>query len=98
LIGLIRWPHEQGTMRPDVSWMTRADDRILEFYNETSISAPPTVVAYNIDMSETHIKRRISTLRDHGLLTKVNQEKGYYRIAQLGEQYLSGEAERAELE
>lgn len=85
-------------MRPDVSWMTRADDRILEFYDETSISAPPAVVAYNIDMSETHIKRRILTLRDHGLLTKVSQEKGYYQITQLGKQYLSGRVTAEELE
>lgn len=85
-------------MRPPVSWITQSDDRILEFYHETGISAPPSVVAFNLDLSDTHAKRRISKLSRAGLLKKVSEKKGYYRIRQLGQKYIDGEVSGDKLE
>lgn len=78
--------------------MTQADDRILEFYDETGIGAPPAVVAWNIEMSDTHVKRRISKLVDESLLVRVDDDRGYYEITKRGRSYLSGEIESTELE
>lgn len=85
-------------MRPRVSWMTHADDRILEFFKEHRIALPPTAVAYNIDFSEAYIKARMGKLQDNDLLVKVDETKGYYEITNLGIAYLAGDIDVEELE
>jgi predicted transcriptional regulator len=85
-------------MRPRVSWMTRADDTILEFFEETGIEAPPAVVEHNIDFSITHVRRRMRELESEGLLEKVDEEKGYYAITVRGRAYLAGDLDADELE
>ncbi|WP_231186356.1 MarR family transcriptional regulator [Haladaptatus sp. DYF46] len=78
--------------------MTNADDTILEFFEEHAIALPPAAVAYNIDFSYSHVRNRMRTLADHGLLLKVDEEKGYYGITDQGIAYLAGELEAKELE
>ncbi len=85
-------------MRPRVSWMTNADDTILEFFEEHSIALPPAAVAYNIDFSYSHVRNRMRTLANHDLLQKVDEEKGYYEITDQGIAYLAGKLEAKELE
>lgn len=85
-------------MRADASWMTAADDRILEFYDETAIAAPPAVVSFNLNISTTHAKRRISELREYGLIERVDDDRGYYQITDLGQRYLDGSATKEDIE
>ena len=86
-------------MRPLVSWMTKSDPAILEFFEEQDISMPPAVVSFNIQgVSHPTVKRRMPVLADHGLLEKVEEKRGYYRITDRGRAYLAGELEADDLE
>lgn len=86
-------------MRPLVSWMTKSDPALLEFFEETGIAMPPAVVSYSIDgVSHPAVKRRLPVLEDHGLLRKVDDDRGYYRITDRGRAYLEGELESEDLE
>ena len=85
-------------MRPRVSWMTNADDTILDFFEDHAIALPPAAVAYNIDFSYSHVRNRMRTLAAHDLLQKVDEEKGYYEITDRGIAYLAGELDARELE
>lgn len=83
-------------MRPRVEWMTRADDYILEFFEESGIVATPHVVSANIDYSRQYVNRRIRELTGHGLLE--NTGGGLYRITDHGRDYLAGDVDADELE
>ena len=72
------------------------DERILEALDSSGMILSPAVIAINIDKSRGEVNRRLSTLVEYGLVTRV--KRGYYEIAELGEQYLAGEVERSELE
>ena len=85
-------------MRPRVSWMTRADDAILELLSEAGIAANPSTIAFNIDYDRRYVARRCRTLSEQGLVDRVHEGKAMYRIAELGEQYLTGDLSREELE
>ena len=82
-------------MRPRVDWMTRADDYILEFFEDTAIVATPHVVAANIDYSRQYVNRRVRRLTEHELLEKVDD--GLYRITDRGEDYLAGDLDADDL-
>jgi predicted transcriptional regulator len=49
----------------------------------------PSVIAINIDKSRDEVNRRLSTLVDHELVTRV--QRGYYEITERGQQYLQGD-------
>ena len=86
-------------MRPLVSWMTKSDPAILEFFAETGVAMPPAVVSYNIDgVSHPTVKRRLPVLVENELLEKVDDKRGYYRITDLGREYLAGDLEAEDLE
>jgi len=82
-------------MRPRVEWMTRADDYILEFLDETDIVATPQVIAANIDYSRQYVNQRIRLLADNNLVQ--NTGDGLYRITDHGRSYLEGELDADEL-
>ena len=82
-------------MRPRVEWMTRADDYILEFLDETDIVATPQVIAANIDYSRQYVNQRIRLLADNDLVQ--NTGDGLYRITERGRAYLDGELDADEL-
>jgi DNA-binding IclR family transcriptional regulator len=77
--------------------MGKYDEPILEFFEETGIAAPPSVVTHNLDRMEiaspahTTVKRRMITLREHGLLRVDEEDAGYYELTETGSQYLAGE-------
>ncbi|AFO57922.1 MULTISPECIES: helix-turn-helix transcriptional regulator [unclassified Natrinema] len=86
-------------MRPLVSWMTKSDPAILEVFEEAGIAIPPAVAEYNlVGVSKSTVKRRLPVLVDHGLLKKVDEDRGYYRITERGRQYLEGELDAEDLE
>jgi DNA-binding transcriptional ArsR family regulator len=83
------------------SWMTRADDSILEFLlnrGNEPLNATPSTVEANIDYGLSHIRRRLPTLEEAGLVEYVDQDRGIYCISSTGEAYLRGELDRAQLE
>lgn len=89
-----------GEMRPLVSWMTKVDDAILEWLEETDIAAPPKVIHANLQtpVSYSQVKRRVRTLNDNGLIYKDEERGEYYAISPLGRWYLQGEIKGSELE
>ncbi|WP_459987489.1 ArsR family transcriptional regulator, partial [Natrinema sp. JCM 9743] len=76
-------------MRPLVSWMTKSDPAILEVFEEAGIAIPPAVAEYNLmGVSKSTISRRLPVLVDHGLLERVDEDRGYYQITDRGRAYL----------
>ncbi len=74
--------------------MTKSDPAILEVFEEAGIAIPPAVAEYNLmGVSKSTISRRLPVLVDHGLLERVDEDRGYYRITDRGRAYLSGELE-----
>lgn len=87
--------------RPRVSWMTAADDHILEFLlNEGNkpIVATPAMVEMNIDYQIAHIRSRLRELHGADLVEYYDKDRGAYQITQRGRSYLSGELDAEDLE
>jgi len=70
------------------------DDRILECLSSSGLILSPSVLAINIDKSRDEVNRRLTTLTDKGYVVRV--KRGYYQIADSGEQYLRGNLTGAE--
>jgi len=84
-------------VREPAPWMQLPiDERILEALDSSGMILSPAVIAINIDKSRGEVNRRLSTLVEYGLVTRV--KRGYYEIAEPGKQYLAGEIEGSELE
>lgn len=86
--------------RPRVTWMTNADDHILEFLlNEGNkeLVATPAVIAENIDFNRGYVSQRIAVLLNECLVEYYNEERGMYKIAAKGRAYLAGEIEASDL-
>lgn len=80
---------EPSALRHPGEWMVPMDDEILELFHSAHLVLTPAIIAYNIDRSREEVNRRLTELRSHGLVERV--ERGKYRITQLGEDYLQGE-------
>lgn len=65
------------------------DDRILESLDTSDMILSPSVIAINIDKSRDEVNRRLSTLVEYELVTRV--QRGYYQITDRGQQYLKGD-------
>ena len=65
------------------------DDRILESLDTSDMILSPSVIAINIDKSRDEVNRRLSTLVEYELVTRV--QRGYYQITDRGRQYLKGD-------
>jgi len=83
-------------MRPRVSWMTSADNQILEFLDEKDIVATPKVIAANIDYTAQYVNERLPILAENNLVE--NTGTALYRITDRGRQYLTGELDKDDLE
>lgn len=71
------------------------DERILEALESSGLILSPAVIAINIDKSRSEVNRRLSTLVEYGLVTRV--QRGYYEITETGQQYLAGELDASTL-
>ena len=80
---------EPADLRHPGEWMVPMDDEILELFHSAHLVLTPAIIAYNIDRSREEVNRRLTELRSHGLVERV--ERGKYRITQLGVAYLRGE-------
>ncbi len=81
---------DPGRLRKDRQrdWMTPLDDAILDLCAETGLVLTPAVIAVNLDYSREEVNRRLTTLKSRGFIERV--ERGKYRIAGRGEQYVRG--------
>jgi len=87
-------------MLPQISWMVAADSLILWFLSTGSrwrIVVNPSTLAINCGLSQTHANRRIKLLEDAGMIEQVD-DRGYYRIDDLGERFILGDCTKEELE
>lgn len=83
-------------VREPAPWMQLPiDERILEAFESSGMILSPAVIAINIDKSRDEVNRRLSTLVEYGLVTRV--KRGYYEITTEGRQYLSGELDASDL-
>lgn len=71
------------------------DERILEALDSSGLILSPAVISINIDKSRSAVNRRLSTLVEYGLVTRV--QRGYYEITETGQQYLAGELDASTL-
>jgi len=77
-------------MRLDADWMSRADDRILEYLSQYGPDTPKTMAdSGNVRFSRQYINQRCKKLVAYGLLLHLGN--GVYDITQEGEQYLAGD-------
>lgn len=84
-------------MRFDADWMSRADDRILEYLSEDGPEAPKAMVdSGRVRFSRQYVNARCKKLVAYGLL--IHLGNGVYDITREGEQYLQGELDAAELD
>jgi len=84
-------------MRQPASWMQLPiDDRILESLDSSGMILSPSVIAINIDKSRDEVNRRLSTLVEHELVTRVR--RGYYEITDHGQQYLNGDLDLTDVD
>ncbi|WP_345780647.1 helix-turn-helix domain-containing protein [Haloplanus pelagicus] len=83
-------------MRQPAPWMQLPlDERILEALDSSGLILSPAVISINIDKSRSEVNRRLSTLVEYGLVTRV--QRGYYEITETGQQYLAGELDASTL-
>lgn len=83
-------------MRLDADWMSRADDRILEYLSEWGPDTPKEMAEDGrVRFSRQHINARCKKLVSYQLL--VHLGNGVYDITKKGERYLSGEIDVREL-
>lgn len=86
---------DPARMRGVADWMVPMDDRILSLFHAADLVLTPAIVAYNLGHSRESVNRRLTELEAAGLVERV--ERGKYRIAPAGEQYLDGEVHASRL-
>lgn len=76
-------------MRKPADWMSRLDDRILEYTLETGWGSAAQLIDHDdIDVSQSYASRRFSLLGDHDLLEHM--QNGVYHMTPKGKYYLAG--------
>lgn len=89
-------------MRKPAEWMTKADERILEFLKERGNHQPSHMAhlmpeeGVDLDFHSNYLGRRCRTLASAGLL--VNIGNGVYTITEKGEAFLEGELDAGTLD
>ena len=79
-------------LRMPPEWVSQADERILEYFDEESVASAEMMAKDNrVSLNQNYITQRLSLLYDGGLLEKTG--RGTYRITPKGRSYLSGDAD-----
>ena len=74
----------------EVDWMQPADNYILEWLSRAGKQTPHTI-GLNIAYSYETASHRCPVLAEHGLLDRVEGERGVYELSERGQRYLDGE-------
>ncbi len=75
--------------------MKPSDDPILEFIEHVG-EVTPSVIARNVDLHRKYVSRRLRELVEYSVVETSGD--GFYRVTELGEQYLAGDLDASELE
>ena len=91
-------------MRRRIPGMDQLDELILEFFEAMGspggepVALPPTPVWLNLaevreatDKRQNTVSRHMGDLASAGLLEKVDDDRGYYAITDLGGRYVNNE-------
>ena len=78
--------------------MNIAADPILEFLDEHDIAVPKGVLDNELDVSPSSIARGLEDLEKCGLIERDDNYSSYYRITDLGRDYLDGRVDAAQLD
>jgi len=78
--------------------MNVAADPILEFLDDHEIAVPKGVFDNELSVSAFSIARALDDLEDYGLIERDDNFSSYYRITDLGRDYLSGKIDADDLE
>ncbi len=87
-----------GRRRKRGAWMNVAADPILEFLDDHEIAVPKGVFDNELSVSASSIARALDDLEDYGLIERDDNFSSYYRITDLGRDYLSGKIDADDLE
>jgi predicted transcriptional regulator len=79
-----------------VSWFSKIDYFVIDFFDEYDLQVSPKVLAENIDYHPEYVGRRLRALRDVGLLKQ--HDNGLYALSNLGREFLAGEVPIEEIE
>ena len=98
-------------MRPRVPHMNELDDSILEFLAEMGspggvrVAMAPTPMWVNIAVirgmttkKQNTFSNRMNQLSTIGLLEKIDEQRGYYKITDKGLAYLDGDLDAEDLQ
>jgi len=84
-------------MRYSASWMTLADERILEYVRENESGTPKEMEDSGyVRYSRQYISQRAKKLVDYGLLNHLGN--GVYILTDQGAAYLNGELDAQDLD
>lgn len=88
---------KDNPVRQPADWMVRADDRILEMLalGEQRLLFPPKMIYSNITLSQNWVQTRLKYLVAAGFVEKADS---LYRITDLGEAYINGQADVSDIE
>jgi len=76
-------------IRKSGDWMTKYDDRILEYLRENNSARPADIARYDyVYCSSSYVGQRLRELTEHGLVTV--QERPIYELTEEGRAYLIG--------
>lgn len=83
--------------------VNKRDKAILQFLSEKDIALPPRPLYENLRLkgatfSYRTVSRRLRHLDELGLVERILGEKGYYKITEKGQSYLSGDLDTSDLE
>ena len=82
---------DNGPMLPLPEWMTRSDLIILNFlasHEVEDLAVPPLVVSRNTTIAKTTARSRLRELLDGGLVERLPDTGGYYRLTPLGRRFV----------
>ena len=77
-------------MHREVDWMDPSDNYVLEWFARAG-QQTPKMVGLNTAYSHETAMKRCPALADHGLLDRVEGERGVYELSERGQRYLDGE-------
>lgn len=69
-----------------------SDHDILDFLNAHELDefqVGPTAIAVNVGLAEGTVWNRVRVLNAAGLIERTDEDRGYYRITNLGKRYLT---------
>ncbi len=78
--------------------MNVAADPVLEFLDDHEIAVPKGVFDNELSVSASSIARALDDLEARGLIERDDNFSSYYRITDLGREYLEGNVDADDLE